>query len=100
MKLCDCPQYKPNYKMKFNQKKTINLKKNKQTNNKSCEKDVIESTPHSPAGTHNGVNLTADEQDIRVRKYGEVVYNTLSSVASVLEYPKGMSRCPFKFIQI
>lgn len=30
-----------------------------------------------------------DEQDIRVRKYGEVVYSTLSSVASVLEYPKG-----------
>lgn len=30
-----------------------------------------------------------DEQDIRARKYGEVVYNTLSTVASVLEYPKG-----------
>lgn len=30
-----------------------------------------------------------DDQDIRARKYGEAVYNTLSTVASVLEYPKG-----------
>lgn len=36
-----------------------------------------------------GVYRATDEQDIRVRKYGEAVYNTLSSVASVLEYPKG-----------
>lgn len=30
-----------------------------------------------------------DEQDVRVRRYGEVVLNTLSSVKTVLEYPKG-----------
>lgn len=50
---------------------------------------------HSPAG----VNGMTDEQDIRARKYGEVVYNTLTSVAAtVLEYPKGngtwtLTRC-------
>ena len=27
--------------------------------------------------------------DIRARKYGEAVINTLSSVANVFEYPKG-----------
>lgn len=32
---------------------------------------------------------TLDDQDVRVRKYGEVVYNSISSVASFLEYPKG-----------
>lgn len=87
MNLCDCPQIEilQNQNPKPNQINPIKTK----TNNKSCDKDVIESTPHSPAGTHNGINLTSDE-DIRVRKYGEVVYNTLSSVASVLEYPKGM----------
>lgn len=52
-------------------------------------KDVTQTTINSPAGAYNGANSTTDEQDIRVRKYGEVVYNTLSSVASVLEYPKG-----------
>lgn len=79
------PQFKTNT--------IVNLtKKNKQSKKhkkKICEKDVIETTPHSPAGVQNGVNATADDQDIRVRKYGEVVYNTLSTVASVLEYPKG-----------
>lgn len=53
-----------------------------------CDKDVTQSTINSPAGAYNGVDPT-DDQDIRVRKYGEVVYNTISSVASVLEYPKG-----------
>lgn len=32
-----------------------------------------------------------DEQDVRVRRYGEVVLNTLSTVKTVLEYPKGSS---------
>lgn len=32
------------------------------------------------------------ETDVLVRKYGEAVINTLSSVASVLEYPKGATR--------
>lgn len=60
---------------------------NKQTN---YRKDVTQTTViNSPAGAYNGVNAMTDDQDIRVRKYGEVVYNTLSSVASVLEYPKG-----------
>lgn len=40
---------------------------------------------NSPAGVYG----ITDEQDIRARKYGEAVYNTLSTVASVLEYPKG-----------
>lgn len=31
-----------------------------------------------------------DDTEVRVRKYGEAVVNTLSSVASVLEYPKCM----------
>lgn len=45
---------------------------------------------HSPAGVYG----MTDEQDIRARKYGEVVYNTLSTVAStVLEYPKGKWFC-------
>lgn len=61
-----------------------------------AKKDVIESTPHSPAGTHNGANVISDDQDIRVRKYGESVYKTLSSVASVLEYPKGMLNGPIQ----
>lgn len=33
---------------------------------------------------------TPGENDVLVRKYGEAVINTLSTVASVLEYPKGM----------
>lgn len=33
--------------------------------------------------------LVADDGDVRVRKYGEVVVNTLSTVANVLEIPKG-----------
>lgn len=32
----------------------------------------------------------SDDQDVMVRKYGEVFLNTLSSVAAVLEYPKGI----------
>lgn len=36
-----------------------------------------------------GEPLATEEQDVHFRKYGEVVFNTLSSVASVLEYPKG-----------
>lgn len=55
--------------------------------NYQSRKDVIQTPIHSHAGVHNG--SMNDDQDIRVRKYGEVVYNTLSSVASVLEYPKG-----------
>lgn len=54
------------------------------------KKDVIQTTTtNSPAGVFNGNSVMTDDQDIRVRKYGEVVYNTLTSVASVLEYPKG-----------
>lgn len=31
-----------------------------------------------------------DEGDILVRKYGETIYNTISSVAAVaIDYPKG-----------
>lgn len=33
-------------------------------------------------------NSSLDENEVRVRMYGEAVVNTLSSVASVLEYPK------------
>lgn len=46
-----------------------------------------------------GVYRATDEQDIRVRKYGEAVYNTLSSVASVLEYPKGKIFFRISFMQ-
>lgn len=55
-------------------------------------KDVTQTSINSSAGVYIGT----DDQDIRVRKYGEVVYNTLSSVASVLEYPKGF--CTIFFI--
>lgn len=30
-----------------------------------------------------------DEQDVRVRRYGECLVNTLSTVKTVLDYPKG-----------
>lgn len=30
-----------------------------------------------------------DEANVTARKCGEVVFNTLSTMASVLEYPKG-----------
>lgn len=33
-----------------------------------------------------------NDADIRARKYGEVVINTLSTVANVFEYPKGTLR--------
>lgn len=34
-----------------------------------------------------------DEGDILVRKYGETIYNTISSVAAVaIDYPKGKNR--------
>lgn len=52
-------------------------------------KDVSQPTMNSSVGVYRAT----DEQDIRVRKYGEAVYNTLSSVASVLEYPKGKIFC-------
>lgn len=61
-------------------------------NTTKCAKDVTQPTINSPAGAYNGVNPMTDDQDIRVRKYGEVVYNTLTSVASVLEYPKGVTQ--------
>lgn len=41
-----------------------------------------------------------DDQDVRVRKYGEVVFNTLTSVASVLEYPKGLPPLQLNFIDL
>lgn len=31
----------------------------------------------------------SDDVEVRARKYGEVVVNTFSQVASVLQYPKG-----------
>jgi len=66
------------------------LKNHKFQINRNYEKDVTQTTViNSPAGAYNGVNAMTDDQDIRVRKYGEVVYNTLSSVTSILEYPKG-----------
>lgn len=49
-------------------------------------KDVIQHNIPSSAGIY----ASNDDQDIRVRKYGEVVFNTLTSVASVFEYPKGI----------
>lgn len=37
-----------------------------------------------------GSRPTNDEGDILVRKYGETIYNTISSVAAVaIDYPKG-----------
>ncbi|XP_055324244.1 zinc finger FYVE domain-containing protein 1-like isoform X2 [Sitodiplosis mosellana] len=56
----------------------------------SC-KDILSKKRDARPGAYNhGVNAMTDDQDIRVRKYGEVVYNTLTSVASVLEYPKDL----------
>lgn len=64
------------------------------------QKDVTQSLQNSPPGAFNGSNAMTDDQDIRVRKYGEVVYNTLSSVASVLEYPKGKTNHPASITMI
>lgn len=49
-------------------------------------KDQIQRIINSPAGS---IGNAMDEQDVRVRRYGEVVLNTLSTVKTVLEYPKG-----------
>lgn len=39
-----------------------------------------------------------DEGDILVRKYGETIYNTITSVAAVaIDYPKGKT-CGIKLI--
>lgn len=60
---------------------------------------IINSSAGRPKNNNNDVDAsvgdrpqqtTTDEQDVMVRKYGEVFLNTLSSVASVLEYPKGI----------
>lgn len=59
------------------------------SNHELKKKDVTQATINSPSGAFNPVNAMTNDQDVRVRKYGEVVYNTLSSVASVLEYPRG-----------
>lgn len=65
--------------------RTIPTKHNKQLKiNTNTHKDVTQTTINSSAGS------MTDDQDVRVRKYGEVVFNTLTSVASVLEYPKGL----------
>lgn len=40
------------------------------------------------SNNHTASSIATDETDVRVRKYGEVVVNTLSTVATVLEYPK------------
>ncbi|XP_031637351.1 zinc finger FYVE domain-containing protein 1-like isoform X2 [Contarinia nasturtii] len=55
----------------------------------SC-KEILSRKRDARPGAINRINSITDDQDIRVRKYGEVVYNTLSSVASVLEYPKDL----------
>lgn len=34
-------------------------------------------------------DVSSDDAEVRVRKVSEAVVNTISSVASVLEYPKG-----------
>ncbi|XP_037029785.1 zinc finger FYVE domain-containing protein 1-like isoform X1 [Bradysia coprophila] len=47
--------------------------------------DQIQRIINSPAGS---VSNGLDEQDVRVRRYGEVVVNTLSTVRTVFDYPK------------
>lgn len=41
---------------------------------------------------NEGAGASNEEPDVTVRKYGEVFLSTLSSVAALVEYPKGM-RC-------
>lgn len=36
------------------------------------------------------LSLSADDSEVRIRKYGEAVVNSISAVASVLEIPKGL----------
>lgn len=48
----------------------------------------------------NNEDGTPGETDVMVRKYGEAVINTLSSVASVLEYPKGTKISNDKFLSV
>lgn len=44
-------------------------------------------------------DISSDDAEIRVRKVGEAVVNTISSVASVLEYPKSRFFRLFFFCQ-
>lgn len=78
--------------------------------NYNNNKDVLTETSNNSVGSKRdnddggtgaggGNGNSSDEQDVLVRKYGEVLINTLSTVASVLEYPKGLIvrfRCYFK----
>lgn len=49
------------------------------------------------AGDVSANGSASGDESILARKYGEVVVNTLSSVVSVLEYPKGKFLSPSDF---
>lgn len=58
--------------------------------------DVITQTSkhNNSADSHidknnEGAGASNEEPDVTVRKYGEVFLSTLSSVAALVEYPKG-----------
>lgn len=48
---------------------------------------VFEFAASSSRGS--GILDEIDDTEVRARKYGEAVVSTLSTVASVLEYPRG-----------
>lgn len=62
---------------------------------KDCRDHLVKSPPVSPSKARQisqnvlNNNIITGENNVRARRVGEVVINTLSSVASVLEYPKG-----------
>jgi hypothetical protein len=43
----------------------------------------------APSRESSGILNETDDTEVRARKYGEAVVSTLSTVASVLEYPRG-----------
>jgi len=44
----------------------------------------------APSRESSGILNETDDTEVRARKYGEAVVSTLSTVASVLEYPRGI----------
>jgi len=51
----------------------------------------------APSRESSGILNETDDAEVRARKYGEAVVSTLSTVASVLEYPRGNHYCVFLF---
>lgn len=55
-----------------------------------CDICYRQSSNAGDISSDSNSSVGVDDTEVRVRKYGEAVVNTLSSVASVLEYPKSL----------